>query len=85
MGWTILRSWTTSIIYVINCQTDKEINMFTKHKVYYTVEVKSDDQYIFICSFSTFDEANDKVESLREQTSAEYRILKIEKDVEEVS
>lgn len=60
--------------------------MFTKHKVYYTVEVKlEDDTYQFICSFSTFNEANDKIKTLKEQTGNEYRILKIEKDIEEVS
>lgn len=60
--------------------------MFTKHKVYYTVEIKLDDgTYQFICSFSTFNEANDKIKTLKEQTGNEYRILKIEKDIEEVS
>lgn len=59
--------------------------MFTKHKIYYTVEVKSEDSYIFICSFSTFSEAVAKMEELKEQTDNEYRILKVEKDVEEVS
>lgn len=59
--------------------------MFTKHKIYYTVEVKSEDSYIFICSFSTFSEAVAKMKELKEQTGNEYRILKVEKDVEEVS
>ena len=59
--------------------------MFTKHKIYYTVEVKSEDSYIFVCSFSTFSEAVTKMEELKEQTGNEYRILKVEKDVEEVS
>lgn len=44
-----------------------------------------DDSYMFVCSFSTFNEASEKVESLKEQTGATYRILKIEKDIEEVS
>ena len=59
--------------------------MFEKHKVYYTVEVKSENSFMFICSYSTFNEAKEKVDSLVEQTGNEYRILKIEKDVEEVS
>lgn len=62
--------------------------MFAKHKIYYTVEVKTDedsDSFTFVCSFSTFNEANEKVASLKEQTGKEYRILKIEKDIEEVS
>ncbi len=60
--------------------------MFVKHKIYYTVEVKmDDDSYMFVCSFSTFNEASEKVSSLKEQTGASYRILKIEKDIEEVS
>lgn len=60
--------------------------MFTKHKVYYTVEVKdSDNTYLFVCSFATFNEASAKVAELKCTTNAEYRILKIEKDIEEVS
>ena len=59
--------------------------MFTKHKIYYTVEVKEEDSYTFVCSFSSFTEANTKVNELKEQTDKEYRILKIEKDIEEVS
>ena len=60
--------------------------MFIKHKVYYTVEVKIDDgSYLFVCSFSTFDEANERATDLKDQTGNEYRILKIEKDIEEVS
>lgn len=59
--------------------------MFTKNKVYYTVELKSEDSYIFVCSYSTFGEAKDKVDELTEQTGNEYRILKIEKNIEEVS
>lgn len=58
--------------------------MFTKHKVYYTVEVKEDDTYIFVCSFATYSEATETVSKLEEQTGNEYRILRIEKDVEEV-
>lgn len=60
--------------------------MFIKHRIYYTIEVKlDDDSYMFVCSFSTFNEALDKVEQLKLQTGASYRILKIEKDIEEVS
>lgn len=62
-----------------------ELIMFTKHKIYYTVEVKEEDSYMFVCSFSSFNEANAKVNELKEQTEKEYRILKIEKDIEEVS
>ena len=59
--------------------------MFTKHKVYYTVEVKQDDMsYLFICSFSTFNEAKDRMNELKTSTNREYRILKIEKDVEQI-
>ncbi len=61
--------------------------MFTKHKIYYTVETKleEEDTYIFVCSFSTYSEAIDKADELRKQTGNEYRVLKIEKDKEEVS
>lgn len=60
--------------------------MFTKHKIYYTVEVKleEDDTYMFVCSFSTYSEAVDKATQLKEQTGNDYRVLKIEKDIEEV-
>ena len=44
-----------------------------------------DDSYMFICSYSSFNEARARVEDLKLQTGLEYRILKIEKDVEEVS
>lgn len=59
--------------------------MFNKHKVYYSIEMKSDDSYIFVCSYSSFSEAKEKVEELKSLTEKEYRILKIEKDIEEVS
>lgn len=60
--------------------------MFNKHKVYYSVEMKTDDNsYIFICSYSSFNEAKEKVEELKSTTGNEYRILRIEKDIEEVS
>lgn len=60
--------------------------MFTKHKIYYTIEVKLDDAYSFVCSYATFNEAKSKVDELKLQNdTGEYRILKIEKDIEEVS
>ena len=58
--------------------------MFTKHKIYYTIEVREEDSFQFVCSFSTYSEAETKVEELKQQTGKEYRILKVEKDVEEV-
>lgn len=58
--------------------------MINKHKVYYTLEMKDDDTYIFVCSFSTYSEANTKMEELKSETEKEYRILKIEKIVEEI-
>lgn len=60
--------------------------MFNKHKVYYSVEMKTeDDSYLFVCSYSSFNEAKEKVEELKSTTGNEYRILRIEKDIEEVS
>lgn len=44
-----------------------------------------DDTYVFVCSYSTFNEAKSRMETLKSHTGSEYRILKIEKDVEEVS
>lgn len=58
--------------------------MFTKHKVYYTIEVKDDDTFMFVCSYSSFDEAKNKLDELSSLTDNEYRILKIEKDIEQV-
>ena len=58
--------------------------MFTKHKIDYTIEVREEDSFQFVCSFSTYSEAETKVEELKQQTGKEYRILKVEKDVEEV-
>lgn len=58
--------------------------MINKHRVYYTLEMKDDDTYIFVCSFSTYSEANAKMEELKSETEKEYRILKIEKIVEEI-
>lgn len=59
--------------------------MFTKHKLHYTIEMLSDESYIFVCSYSSFSEAEAKLKELKDQTDADYRILKIEKDTEEVS
>lgn len=61
--------------------------MFTKHKLYYSVEVKDkdDDTYIFICSYATFTEAKHKLDELESSDDREYRILKVEKSIEEVS
>lgn len=59
--------------------------MFVKHKVYYTVEMMQEDfSYLFICSFATFSEAKEKMKELKSSTNREYRILKIEKDVEQI-
>ena len=59
--------------------------MFSKHKIYYAIERKDGEAYLFVCSFATFNEASAKVTELKEQTNEEYRILKIEKDIGEVS
>ena len=45
----------------------------------------SDESYVFVCSYSSFSEAEAKLKELKDQTDADYRILKIEKDIEEVS
>lgn len=58
--------------------------MLNKHKIYYTLEMLDDDTFIFVCSFSTYSEAAAKMEELKSTTEKEYRILKIEKIVEEV-
>lgn len=59
--------------------------MFNKHKIYYAIEVKFDDSFIFVCAYSTFNEAKAKLDELKLQNDNEYRILKIEKDIEEIS
>jgi hypothetical protein len=62
--------------------------MFTKRKMYYSVEVRDDidDSFIFISSYSTFAEAQTKYEELKSiNNDKEYRILKVEKFIEEVS
>lgn len=58
--------------------------MFNKHKVYYSIEVKDEDSFIFVCSYSTYKEAIDKLEELQNLYDKEYRILKVEKDIEEI-
>ena len=59
--------------------------MFTKNKVYYSVEVKYEDSYVFVCSYATFTEARQKLDELESTSDREYRILKVEKSIEEVS
>lgn len=59
--------------------------MFTKNKVYYSVEVKDEDAYVFVCSYATFTEARQKLDELESTSEREYRILKVEKSIEEVS
>ena len=59
--------------------------MFTKNKVYYSVEVKDEDVYVFVCSYATFTEARQKLDELESTSDREYRILKVEKSIEEVS
>lgn len=61
--------------------------MFVKSKVYYAIEIKDEDgSYRFICSYSSFNEAKEKVdelEALRNNNNL-YRILRVEKNIEEV-
>lgn len=58
--------------------------MYSKHKVYYSVEVEDDDTFIFVCAYSTYDEAKERVDELSSSTDCKYRILRIEKDIEEI-
>ena len=62
--------------------------MFVKSKVYYAIEIKDEDgSYRFICSYSSFNEAKEKVdelEALRNNKNNLYRILRVEKNIEEV-
>lgn len=62
--------------------------MFVKSKVYYAIEIKDEDgSYRFICSYSSFNEAKEKVdelEALRNNNNNLYRILRVEKNIEEV-
>lgn len=61
-------------------------NMFVKSKVYYAIEIKDDDgSYRFICSYSSFNEAKEKVDELEAlRNNNLYRILRVEKNIEEV-
>ena len=61
--------------------------MYTQNRIYYSVEVKDeeDDTFLFLCSYSTFTEAKQKLEELESSSDKEYRILKVEKSIEEVS
>ena len=59
--------------------------MFATRRIYYTIEVKlEDDSYMFVCSYATYSEAKETVDKLTASSGNEYRILKIEKDIEEV-
>ena len=60
--------------------------MFVKQKVYYAIEIKDeDDSYRFICSYSSFNEAKEKVDELESScNNSVYRILRVEKNIEEV-
>lgn len=61
--------------------------MFVKQKVYYAIEIKDEDgSYRFICSYSSFNEAKEKVDELESScnNSSVYRILRVEKSIEEV-
>lgn len=58
--------------------------MFTKHKTYYVIEQKEENNFIFICSYSSYSEAKLKLDDLVSTNGKEYRVLKIEKDIEEV-
>lgn len=61
-------------------------NMFVKSKVYYAIEIKDEDgSYRFICSYSSFNEAKEKVDELEALCNNNlYRILRVEKNIEEV-
>ena len=61
--------------------------MFVKSKVYYAIEIKDEDgSYRFICSYSSFNEAKEKVDELESlcNNNNVYRILRVEKNIEEV-
>lgn len=61
--------------------------MFVKSKVYYAIEIKDeDDSYRFICSYSSFNEAKERLDELESScnNSSVYRILRVEKNIEEV-
>lgn len=61
-------------------------NMFVKSKVYYAIEIKDEDgSYRFICSYASFNEAKEKVDELEALCNNNlYRILRVEKNIEEV-
>lgn len=61
--------------------------MFVKSKVYYAIEIKDEDgSYRFICSYSSFNEAKERLDELESScnNSSVYRILRVEKNIEEV-
>ena len=59
--------------------------MFTRHKIYYTIESKDDDRFVFLCSYSSYNETEVRLNELKLQSpTTEYRVLKIEKDIEEI-
>ena len=61
--------------------------MFVKQKVYYAIEIKDEDgSYRFICSYSSFNEAKERLDELESScnNSSIYRILRVEKNIEEV-
>lgn len=61
--------------------------MFVKQKVYYAIEIKDEDgSYRFICSYSSFNEAKERLDELESScnNSNVYRILRVEKNIEEV-
>lgn len=61
--------------------------MFVKQKVYYAIEIKDEDgSYRFICSYSSFNEAKERLDELESScnNSSVYRILRVEKNIEEV-
>lgn len=61
-------------------------NMFVKSKVYYAIEIRDEDgSYRFICSYASFNEAKEKVDELESLCNNNlYRILRVEKNIEEV-
>lgn len=61
--------------------------MFVKSKVYYAIEIKDEDgSYRFICSYSSFNAAKERLDELESScnNSNVYRILRVEKNIEEV-
>ena len=68
---------------VYNETTDDELEL-DQEEIYY--EIKDDDgSYRFICSYSSFNEAKEKVDELEALCNNNlYRILRVEKNIEEV-